>query len=1098
MRQKHRWLWIGVALFVLAGTGAVSAEEVPDLPAELQAEDDAAAALVEAGKQQEALAAYEALAKKLAATVGADDVRCAAIEATRIVACLNQLARFQEAATRCDRVIASTEERYKGVLWAAHLGAAQARASLGQLGHGRRHCEHALSFARTDEERIMVLSWLSNVHRLEGSLEAAVQRLTEARDLAQQSSEHAAELENIRNTLAAVQFTQGDYAAAKEGFTYFLAAAKARHGSDSLKVAYALTNLAGVEAKLGGFRRALDRVDKALAIYERRLDPDDLRVGYAELARGTAAYRAGAQETATEAFASALRIFRKTLGPSHPTTANAHVNLASVYMQSQDPGRARAHYEHGIQIYEQRQDRDRTALVLALNNYGAFLRVQGARDEALVVLSRAEKLARAHLSPTHPHVASNLQLQAQIAASRGEWKQVATLLQDAFAIRAKVFGATHFLMARLHSLLARTHVHLGEPDEAIRHVNKAVEIVAHTLGKDHVEYANSMVERADILARCDDPQAANRALRTALAVFDAAGLRTYASAWARTEVAVFLAREGELDAASDQIRQALEERERETRRTLAFLPRAHRLLRARGINDLLGKALRVARLREEDGYDLLLRCKGLVGRATEAERRIARSAAKTSGREIMELRALERRLSVLVNEMPPRRAKAKRAAWQATYARLAGERERRATALARVSAPMRQQLERLALGREDVQAALGAGEVLLDFLVVARRLLAWVVPREGAIVRLDLGPVTSIEKAASAFADALLDGGEDDELRRVGGTLRNRVFAPLRQRLPAGTHTLVICPDGPIAALPFAALPGLKPDTWLIDEFTLVRVSMAQDLIPQDGADSGGSGMLILGAIDYGHAREADPGAPSAAAERASRGTTYLPLPGTKAEIASVRAAAGSNVVTLTGADATEAAVRTGAKGRERLHMATHGYVRPYTRTGLRKRSDTWLGVLAERQLAVGHDPLLLAGLALSGANERQGSHGDDGTLTALEISHLHLDGVEEVVLSACETALGQAQIGEGVMGLVWAFQLAGARSVVGSLWRVDDEATRLLMAAYYAARTKKEGALSPWQALRQAALAVRATQRGSKTPYRHPRFWAPFVAYRR
>ena len=92
---------------------------------------------------------------------------------------------------------------------------------------------------------------------------------------------------------------------------------------------------------------------------------------------------------------------------------------------------------------------------------------------------------------------------------------------------------------------------------------------------------------------------------------------------------------------------------------------------------------------------------------------------------------------------------------------------------------------------------------------------------------------------------------------------------------------------------------------------------------------------------------------------------------------------------------------------------------------------------------------MLRSGLAFSGFNMRQGG-GDDGVLTALEITGMDLQGTQLVVLSACETGLGDVQSGEGVYGLRRAFTLAGAQSQVMSLWRVDDEATKDLMVNYY------------------------------------------------
>ena len=199
----------------------------------------------------------------------------------------------------------------------------------------------------------------------------------------------------------------------------------------------------------------------------------------------------------------------------------------------------------------------------------------------------------------------------------------------------------------------------------------------------------------------------------------------------------------------------------------------------------------------------------------------------------------------------------------------------------------------------------------------------------------------------------------------------------------------------------------------------------------------------------------------------------------------------------LLGEDATEARVAADARGRRVLHLATHGFVCDDLMRGLGRRDEDyeWLGANSERQLARGHDPMLLAGLALAGANPREGGNGDDGVLTALEASYLDLDGVELVVLSACETALGKVESGEGVIGLVQGFQMAGAQQVLGSLWKVDDEATSALMTKFYELWSPAEGkpGLSSPEALRQAQLFVRAQK-----IWAHPYYWAGWVLWGR
>jgi CHAT domain-containing protein len=254
-----------------------------------------------------------------------------------------------------------------------------------------------------------------------------------------------------------------------------------------------------------------------------------------------------------------------------------------------------------------------------------------------------------------------------------------------------------------------------------------------------------------------------------------------------------------------------------------------------------------------------------------------------------------------------------------------------------------------------------------------------------------------------------------------------------------------------------------------------------------------------VGGVDYGHALEGEPtaapGGVLASLDRAPRGRTFRPLPGTRAEVETIAPRFGARAVTLLGAGATEARLRDLAQGRRVLHLATHGFVREDLLRGLAqgKAATDWLGAREERRLAVGHDPMNLAGLALAGANPGEGGGEDDGILTALEASYLDLDGMDLVVLSACESSLGKAAAGEGVLGLVRGFRMAGAKRVVGSLWAVDDAATRELMTRFYERWAPGGGkpALDAAEALREAQAHLRSQARWS-----HPYYWAAWVLW--
>jgi CHAT domain-containing protein len=132
-----------------------------------------------------------------------------------------------------------------------------------------------------------------------------------------------------------------------------------------------------------------------------------------------------------------------------------------------------------------------------------------------------------------------------------------------------------------------------------------------------------------------------------------------------------------------------------------------------------------------------------------------------------------------------------------------------------------------------------------------------------------------------------------------------------------------------------------------------------------------------------------------------------------------------------------------------------------------------------------GENPLLRSGLALAGANRLE-SGAQDGILTALEMATLDLWGTKLVVLSACETGLGEVEVGEGVYGLRRALVIAGAEAQLMSLWKVDDAATRELMTAYYQRLVVGEGRA---EALRQVQLEMLANP-----ALRRPRYWASFI----
>ena len=201
------------------------------------------------------------------------------------------------------------------------------------------------------------------------------------------------------------------------------------------------------------------------------------------------------------------------------------------------------------------------------------------------------------------------------------------------------------------------------------------------------------------------------------------------------------------------------------------------------------------------------------------------------------------------------------------------------------------------------------------------------------------------------------------------------------------------------------------------------------------------------------------------------------------------------DITVLTGKEATEEKVKK-TKSPRILHLATHGFfykdeeIAPSNNTrGLSVVNlvpDTGIKKFSKRY----ENPLVRSGLALAGANHAsEATKGEDGILTALEVSGLDLYGTDLVVLSACETGVGEIKNGEGVFGLRRAFALAGAKNLMMSLWPVSDEVTARQMIAFY----KNLQKLPPGKALRQAQLQT-IKELKAKYGFAPIALWAPFI----
>jgi len=316
----------------------------------------------------------------------------------------------------------------------------------------------------------------------------------------------------------------------------------------------------------------------------------------------------------------------------------------------------------------------------------------------------------------------------------------------------------------------------------------------------------------------------------------------------------------------------------------------------------------------------------------------------------------------------------------------------------------------------------------------------------------------------------------------------NVFWKPLSDELK-GVTKVFLSPDGVFDQINPNTLFNPQSKKYLVDEITLELRTNTKDILETPKQRKSKSGAYLYGFPDYQTLRIDEPEQESKT-ERATRALsrslrsgflrTFLrgdgipPLPATKIEVENIAKefkAKGNTATTMLARQANEAEIKK-VKSPSVLHIATHGFF----------LDDGELSITSAEQSKFLDNPLFLSGLILASANTPEG--GEDGVLTAYEAMNLSLDETDLVVLSACETGLGTVKNGEGVFGLQRAFLVAGAKTLIMSLWNVDDEATQQLMNNFYA----------NWLKGMDKHAAFLQAQQDLRKKYAEPFYWGAFI----
>jgi CHAT domain-containing protein len=366
-----------------------------------------------------------------------------------------------------------------------------------------------------------------------------------------------------------------------------------------------------------------------------------------------------------------------------------------------------------------------------------------------------------------------------------------------------------------------------------------------------------------------------------------------------------------------------------------------------------------------------------------------------------------------------------------------------------------------------------------------RRFAAYVLAPTGDPKLIDLASAADIDEAVAKFRKAVADP-DNDEVSKLGRALYDLTMAKIVPAL-GGSTNILIAPDGTLNVVPFSALVDDKGE-FLIKKLTFTYLTSGRDLLHIAVKTKAQGGGVIFADPSFDatgtSTKSSDPATSRGRRALELSSLAWPRLPGTAKEADAV-AKTWRGLRVFRGQDATEAAVKA-LHGPKILHLATHGFFLPDDPSPAPAAKDNRAAAPVMTPTAeIRENPLLRSGVAFAGANKLS-SGDEDGILTALEASGLDLEGTKLVVLSACETGVGKVTNGDGVYGLRRALVIAGAESLVMSLWQVDDEATKDLMVGYY---SRLAAGASRSSALREIQLELQGRDK-----YKHPYYWASFL----
>jgi len=943
------------------------------------------------------------------------------------------------------------------------------------------------------------------------------------------------------NYLGKIYVTLGQYSKAKAPLLHALRVRRQAFGEDHQETGESYFLSAFALSSLGEYEKAETYYLEALRIANKLAGPEDPDTLQIMNNLGLHYQRVSKNDEAKRIHELVLKARVRTLGADSADVGETLLNLGFLTHTLGDYSAAQDYYTRALAIFKAKLGNDHQYSLQVLNNMARLAYDLGDIEKSYE-LDQQVYAARARvLGEDHIDVAESLNNMALNLQDQEKYEDAKRLYERSLDIFIKQIGSQDSITHKSMMNLAGIKQRLGETEEAFAMGEKSLKLARENLGDNHPVVAELYLQLGELYLLSDRLDQAQAAIEKSYSVLhEAYGDNhptnlgaLFALCWIQMEHEQW----DEVLTMSNNIRRLV--RTTAARLMAGLSPQAQLQLLESDVHQPF--AFTVAWQKMDDpayvtaSADWLINDKGMSQATLAARETLMRDVgdahSKALGQKLLDIR---RQLASAVLSTPQgNQAEAQR---------------KRVEQLTQQETDVTRQLS-LKLGKsveleswielQDVRDALADDETLItwvrfqpidfdkaksasDEYVLPPRYLAWIIPAsgQGEIQLVDLGMAEEIDAAVEKARDEITAAGRKDgtilqdgeleaeqKLRAAMEAVTQKVWLPVAEHISPDTKRLNLSPDGALWLVPWAALP-LEDDRYLIEQYAFRLLISGRELVEELGAPSGNRPLIfanptfdltpqkVMAAIqaifrDFKFDPNANRGLVS---QTAIRSVPTLPNTELEAEAISpsLEKIVGKPPTKYMRQYALESVVKRVHQPRM-LVLSTHGYFLPDQKTKSSDRSGVPGSSRSASLISADgkpiENPLLRCGLLLAGCNQPP-SGGDDGVLTGLEIVGLDLRGTELVVLSACETGVGKVQIGEGIAGLRQAFQLAGAHSVVATLWQVPDRDSAVLMKDFFEQMAEDQ---APADALRAAQL-TRIESRRERYGAAHPYFWAAWT----